>query len=155
MFYILILIALGTVWLDILAGGWWPIWLYPIWLWLGIYITVQDKNRRARWYWILSVMAWTMFVAAPLYAVAQASFYALAGEVYNYVYHRYLPVKSIILPALVGAVFLLAAHTLTLFLTHQAVTWHAPARVATTVIITMFIGAYYGTFSAGKKRKYF
>lgn len=154
MAYKFIFIALLAVWLDLLAVGWWPIWLYPIWLWVGIFLAVQNKNTSARWLWILSVAAWSLFVTAPFYVIVQAIIYALGGEIYSYFYHRYLPAKSIILPALIGAMVLLVCQTLTLLITQQGVVWYVLVRVVVTIGVTIYIGIYYEAFSRKKKRKY-
>jgi len=148
------LLGLVAIWLDMVAAAWWPLWLIPIWLWVGIVIAVYHKNTSARWLWLLSFSAWSLFVASPLTVLAQLVIFFLGGEAMNFIYNRYLPVSHIILSAVVSLVALSINQLLFMAVTGQAISWPLVGRVIVTTIILIVYGIFYVARQKVSKKQY-
>jgi len=148
------LFGLVAIWLDIVAAAWWPLWFIPIWLWVGIVIAIYHKNMSARWLWLLSFSAWSLFVASPLMVLEQLIIFFLGGEAMNFIYNRFLPVSHITLSAAVSLVTLSISQLLFMAVTGQAIGWPLMGRIIVTTIIIMIYGMFYVARQKVSKKQY-
>ena len=148
------LLALLAIWLDMVAAAWWPLWLIPVWLWVGIIVTIFHKNMSARWLWLLAYTAWSLFVASPLTVLAQLVIFFLGGEAMNFIYNRYLPVSHITLSAVVSLVVLSIGQLLLMAVTRQPIGWALVGRIIITTIIIIIYGMFYVARQKVSKKQY-
>lgn len=151
---IIFLLGLVAVWLDMALEGWWPAWLVPIWLWLGLMITIYRKDMTSRWLWLLSVAAWSIFTADVWTVLSQLVIFFLAGEAVNFIYNRYIPATNIFLQCIAGLGVLGVAQVLFMAATRQIIGWDVAGRVILTTILAIIFGMNYVVWKKTSKKQY-
>ncbi len=154
MYRSIFLLALGAIWLDMVAAAWWPTWLVPIWLWIGLIITIYRKDMTARWLWLLSVAAWSMFTTDVWAVLSQLVIFFLAGEAVNFIYNRYIPTTNTFLQGIAGLGVLGVSQMLFMIVTRQIIGWEVIGRVVLTTILALIFGMHYVVWKKTSKKQY-
>jgi len=151
--FIIILLALVAVWLDIALSFWWPSWLIPIWLWLGICIFIMHQKGAERWLWLAAVAAWGIYISSAGDMIIMFVIFCLGGELLNTIYKKYLPMSNTLLILVPSAVLLSICQVLFLLATRQFIGWAWLGRVIVSILAVAVVIFFYDPQKT--KKKYF
>lgn len=148
---IVIAIAFLVVWLDIAIFAWVPIALTPIWVWVGIHLTVLRNNDYERWLWVASVAVWSLFSCSWLEGLVLLLVFLVGSVALNYINKRYLPMTNVLLTLVPSTIILAFCQIAYTILTKQSIATSLAGRVVVTMIIICVMIIFYDPKKTKKK----
>ncbi len=149
--FFVIIIAFIAVWFDIAFFSWLPVFLVPIWVWIGIHITVMRDNCYERWLWVASFTVWSLFACGWLEGLIFLMVFLAGSMVLNYVYKKYLPMTSVLLTLVPSVILLVLCQTVYMILVRQPISVDFVGRIVVTMLIIFAIILFYDPKKAKKK----
>lgn len=149
--FFVIIIAFLVVWFDIAFFSWLPVFLAPIWIWVGIHITVIRDNNNERWLWVASFTAWNLFACGWLEGLIFLIIFLTGSAILNFVYKKYLPMTSVLLTLIPSIILLALCQTAYMALTQQSISINLAGRIVVTILIIFAIILFYDPKKAKKK----
>lgn len=149
-FYIISL-ALAAVWTNVVLAQWWPIFLIPILVWVGVHLSVLYFNTQWRWLWLVSLAVWSLFWVTPLESIAFLAVFGAGGELYNYINKKYLPLGNHLIGLLPSLVILGISDIVYLLATSQDLGWYIIGQLLVTIVIIGIIIFFYDPKKETKK----
>lgn len=146
----LIFISLFTVWFDAVLTAWLPLYCIPLFVWLGVHISVLYFNNAWRRLWIFSLSIWSLYWITIKEALIFAFVWLSLGELFAYINRRYLQLGSSFLGLVPSFLSMVVAYSLVLFLSGQDFVLAAAGRLAVTLLIIAVIVYFYDPKKAKK-----
>lgn len=149
--FIVIIIAFLVVWFNIAFFSWLPIFLVPIWVWVGTHITVMRDNSYERWLWVVSFTVWSLFACGWFEGLIFLIIFLIGSVILNYVYKKYLPMTSVLLTLVPSTILLVLCQIAYMILAQQPISISLAGRIVVTILIIFAIILFYDPKKAKKK----
>lgn len=149
--FFIIFLALVASWLDMIFVSWWPAWLMPIWIWVGIQFFALRGKIPPMWFWILSCGTISLFSTSMLEAIVFIIIYGLGGTVLLIIYKKYLSSSNLLIILAPSLILLVICQILLILATHQIIMWALVGRICVTMIISIAITYFYDPQKEKKK----
>lgn len=148
---LIIILALVVSWLDIAFAVWCPVWLLPVWIWIGIHFFVLKNNIALMWFWITSCVVVGLFMASIIDSLFLFIIFGLGGQLFSLIYRKYLSINNFFIILLPSLIILALCQILLMLATNQIISWALIGRICVTIIILGVITYFYDPHKEKKK----